>query len=267
MKKFLLLIVLMLFLVGCQAQAPATETPQLIENTTPVMGGGMGNGMGNGMGSNNGMSGRHHATVPEPYAGKMNDVAADEASIQRGGEIYTTLCASCHGQDGMGSGPAGVDLNPAPSPVARTSQMMGDAYLLWRISEGGVPFSTQMPVWKNTLGQEQIWDVVNYMRTLSSGMAGHGMGEQNQEQAAMHAEMLANAIAQGIITQAEADTFTLVHDAMETYLIQNSLEASTGDEKQAIALATLVEAGTLTQEQVDTFNTVHQRLLDSGLMQ
>jgi hypothetical protein len=50
-------------------------------------------------------------------------------------------------------------------------------------------------------------------------------------------------------------------------LIQNSVEASTGDEKQAIALATLVEAGTLTQEQVDTFNTIHQRLLDSGLMQ
>ena len=32
----------------------------------------------------------------------------------------------------------------------------------------------------------------------------------------MHAEMLAKAIEQGVITQAEADTFTLVHDTMDS---------------------------------------------------
>ena len=271
MRKILLISLVMLFLVGCQAQTPVAETPVTTQIAASGAGGGMengmGGGMGNGMGGNNSMRGRHHANIPEPYTGLVSTIPADEASILRGGETYTTLCASCHGPDGMGGGPAGVDLNPAPSPVARTSQMMGDAYLLWRISEGGVPFGTQMPVWKNTLSQEQIWDVVNYIRTLASSMAQHGMGQQNQEQAAMHAQMLADAIAQGIITQAEADTFTLVHDAMESYLMENSVQASTGDEKQAIALAALVEAGTLTQEQVATFNSVHQRLLDSGLMQ
>ena len=279
MNKIVLLAILMLSLVACLTQATAVETPLSSEMAASETGAGMGNGMGGGMGNDmgggvssgmggtNGMRGRHHAEIPEPYAGLVSTIPADDASIQRGAETYATLCQSCHGEDGMGGGPAGVDLNPAPSPVARTSMMMGDAYLLWRISEGGVPFGTQMPVWKNTLSQEQIWDVVNYVRTLSSGMAGHGMGQQNQEQAAMHAEMLATAIAQGIITQAEADTFNLVHDAMESYLMENTVQASTGDEKQAIALAALVEASTLTQEQVDTFNSVHQRLLDSGLMQ
>lgn len=261
MKKVILLTVLLLFLVGCQAQTPAAESQVATEVTASEMGGGM------GMGMRSGMAGRHHATIPDPYAGAVSDVIADEASLQRGGEIFTTLCISCHGEDGMGGGPAGVELNPTPAPIAHTSQMMGDAYLLWRISEGGVPFGTQMPVWKDTLTQEQIWDVINYVRALGTGAAEHVMMQQQEQQAAMHAEMLANAIAQGVITQGEADTFTLVHDAMESYMMENSVVASSGDERQQIALTALVELGTLTQEQVDTFNSVHQRLLDSGLMQ
>ncbi len=228
------------------------------------MGMGMGNGMG--MGASSGMGSRHHAQIPEAYAELVSDVAADEASIQRGETIYTTLCISCHGEDGMGTGPAAAEHDPAPAPIARTTRMMSDAYLVWRISEGGVPFGTAMPVWKDTLSQAQIWDVVNYVRTLAAGTAGHGMGQQNTEQA-QHAEMLANAVAQGVITQVEADIFTLVHNSMESYMMANTVEAGSGEERQVIALAALVEAGTLTQAQVDTFNSVHQRLLDSGLMQ
>jgi len=271
MKKILILGVVMLFLAGCQGWAAISDTPAA-ESQQPAAeeanaGMGMGSGMGMGMGMANGMGARHHAAVPEPYVGAVNDVVADEASLQRGAEIFTTLCISCHGEDGMGGGPAGVDLNPSPAPIARTMQMMGDGYLLWRISEGGVPFGTQMPVWKDTLNQGQIWDVINYVRALGTGAAEHVMSQQKEQQAAMHAQMLANGVAQGVITQAEADTFTLVHDAMENYMVENSVVAGSGEERQQIALAALVEAGTLSQEQVDTFNSVHQRLLDSGLMQ
>jgi mono/diheme cytochrome c family protein len=270
-RKNLLLGVLVLLLAGCQTQAPGvegqvSELPAGTEVATEETGRGMGMGMGNGMGASSGMGSRHHAQIPEAYAGEVSDVAADEASIQRGETIYTTLCVSCHGEDGMGTGPAAAEHNPAPAPIARTTRMMSDAYLLWRISEGGVPFQTAMPVWKDTLSQQQIWDVVNYVRTLASGMPEHGMGQQNAEQA-QHAEMLANAVAQGVITQAEADIFTLVHNSMESYLMANTVEAGSGEQRQVIALAALVEAGSLTQEQVDTFNDVHQRLLDSGLMQ
>ncbi len=276
MKKILLLSVLILLLAGCQAGMTKSETPAAeivedqqsgVEEAEAGMGMGNGMGMGGGMGMANGMGARHHATVPEPYVGEVSSVPSDEASIQRGGEIFTTLCISCHGEDGMGGGPAGVDLNPTPAPIARTMQMMGDSYLLWRISEGGVPFGTQMPVWKDTLNQQQIWDVINYVRALGSGAAEHVMMQQQEQQAAMHARMLANGIEQGVITQAEAEIFTLVHDAMESYMTEHSLTASSGDERQQIALAALVEAGSLTQAQVDTFNSVHQRLLDSGLMQ
>jgi cytochrome c553 len=80
-------------------------------------------------------------------------------------ELYATNCASCHGNDDMGDGPAASALNPPPAPLAHTSQTTGDDYLFWRISEGGIPFNTSMPPWK-VLDEEARWDPFNYLRTL-----------------------------------------------------------------------------------------------------
>jgi mono/diheme cytochrome c family protein len=269
MKKIIILSVLVAVLLsGCQQQTPVAEetgvAAESISGTTKDTS----MGMGSGMGMSSGMRDRHHAAIPEVYAGRVNEVAADTASLQRGGEIFAVQCVSCHGEDGMGTGPAAAGLNPAPAPIARTSQMMSDAYLLWRISEGGVPFETLMPGWKEVLTEEEIWNVINYIQSLGGEMAGGpGMGRQDADaQAAMHAEMLIKAIEQEIITQAEADTFELVHAALDTYLEANPPEGVGAEDHQATALAALVEAGTLTQEQVDTFNSVHDRLVESGLM-
>ena len=39
-----------------------------------------------------------------------------------------------------------------------------DEYLLWAISDGGKPFGTKMPAFKDALTEEQIWQIVTYMR-------------------------------------------------------------------------------------------------------
>ena len=65
----------------------------------------------------------------------------------------------------MGDGPVASALNPPPAPLAHSSQTVGDDYLFWRISEGGVPFSTSMPPWK-VLDEQARWDLVNYIRAL-----------------------------------------------------------------------------------------------------
>ncbi len=46
---------------------------------------------------------------------------------------------------------------------------MDDAYIFWRISEGGAmePFNSGMPAWGNSLSDEQIWQLVSYLRELS----------------------------------------------------------------------------------------------------
>jgi len=51
-------------------------------------------------------------TVPPVDIFKMKD-PTDEL-LQKGKELYTTNCASCHNETGAGGGPASVGLNPAP---------------------------------------------------------------------------------------------------------------------------------------------------------
>ena len=79
----------------------------------------------------------------------------------------------CHGETGLGDGVAAAGLNPAPPSIAMTSQMLGDDYMFWRISEGGAmePFNSAMPTWKAVLSEDQRWDVINYVRSLGAGHA------------------------------------------------------------------------------------------------
>ena len=192
MKKTILpvLILLLLTLAACDSEAPVSnlvfmdaepdvETAVSNVNTAQPQPTAETVGMGK-MGRGRGMMQFHHSTVPEGYAGITNPIPADDASIARGGETYASHCASCHGDGGMGDGPGGVSLDPAPAPLAYTGQMMGDDYLFWRVSEGGLgdPFNTGMIPWGNILTEDQRWDVLNYVRALGSGqvMSGHNEG-------------------------------------------------------------------------------------------
>lgn len=227
------------------------------------------------MGMQSGMMARHNAPVPDEYAGLNNPVTADEASLERGEELYTTYCATCHGDGGMGDGPGGAALDPAPAPIAHTSQMLGDDYLFWRISEGGTiaPFNSTMPAWSAVLDEEQRWHVINYVQALGNGSVtpGQGMGGaafDPEVEATQQAETLETAVEQEIISQEEADTFAQVHTALQDMMAQNENGMSGNmDTVQAAMLARLVEAGTISQEQADIFNDVHNRLLEAGLMQ
>jgi mono/diheme cytochrome c family protein len=228
-----------------------------------------------GMGRQSGMMARHSAAIPEEYAGLTNPVTVDEASLARGAELYTTHCASCHGDGGMGDGPASTALDPVAAPIAHTSQMLGDDYLFWRISEGGAmsPFNSAMPTWAATLDEQERWDVINYIQALGSGSATprRGMGGATFDlgaEAAQRTEMLATAVNQGVITQTEADTFSQVHGALDDLMAQG-MEDMNGNmtSMQNEILAELVNAGTITQAQSDAFRDIHDRLLESGLMQ
>ncbi len=107
---------------------------------------------------------------PEPpaeYAGLENPLDPETAAVD-GQTIFQTNCASCHGPAGEGDGPAAAALNPKPASLATNEESLSDAYLHWRISEGGMmePFNSAMPAWKTILTDDQIWQVVSYIRTL-----------------------------------------------------------------------------------------------------
>jgi Cu/Ag efflux protein CusF len=77
----------------------------------------------------------------------------------------------CHGTDGKGTGPAAQSLPHPPADLTHHFHRApgdGDAYLFWRISEGGQvePFKSMqsaMPAFKTVLSEEQRWDVLAYV--------------------------------------------------------------------------------------------------------
>lgn len=263
MKRIILFVfTLIVFLSACDADSSENTAASAEAQAGP------------GMGLQSGMMARHNVPIPEAYEGLTNPVTADEESLARGEELYTTNCATCHGDGGMGDGPAGTTLDPAPAPIAHTSQMLGEDYLFWRISEGGTiaPFNSAMPAWKAALDEQERWDVINYIQALGSGAVtpGQMMGGaayDPEAEAAQQAEMLATAVDQGLITQEEADTFALIHTALEGLMAQMEEMSGNMATMQDELLTELVSTGTITQEQADTFNEVHDRLLEAGLMQ
>lgn len=102
------------------------------------------------------------ATVPAEYAGQVNPLGADAAAA--GAEVYRTNCEFCHGPEGHGDGAASATLDPAPKNLAELQVTAGDDYLFWRIAAGKA--GTSMVPWKGVLTDEQIWQVIAFIRTL-----------------------------------------------------------------------------------------------------
>lgn len=104
--------------------------------------------------------------VPNAYEGRTSTVAPGPDTIAQGRKIFAERCASCHGADGLGNGKAGNALSPSPALLAYMIRrpIAVDEYLLWTISEGGAQFETEMPAFKGTLGEDDIWRVVAFMR-------------------------------------------------------------------------------------------------------
>jgi mono/diheme cytochrome c family protein len=104
--------------------------------------------------------------VPESYLTATNDVGYTTKAIAEGGPLYVAHCMRCHGESGLGNGELAQDLTPSPALLAYLVQqpIAIDQYLLWSISEGGRKFDTAMPVFKDVLTQDQIWQIIAYLR-------------------------------------------------------------------------------------------------------
>jgi cbb3-type cytochrome c oxidase subunit III len=109
-------------------------------------------------------SGAHH----HPEAAKVkNPVTADATSIAAGKQVYEKNCTSCHGATGLGDGKMGTELNPKPSNLADNEWKHGstDGEIFAVIKEGVK--GTGMKSFNSKLTEHQIWDVINYVRTLA----------------------------------------------------------------------------------------------------
>ena len=101
--------------------------------------------------------------APESVKEKKNPFIPDEASFVRGKKLFITECVRCHGKKGEGDGTSSAKIDQTVADLSSDKvQNQTDGELFWKISEGRKP----MPLNKNTLTDDQRWDIINYIRTL-----------------------------------------------------------------------------------------------------
>jgi mono/diheme cytochrome c family protein len=91
----------------------------------------------------------------------------NEQIIAKGKETFTTVCASCHGNDGKGAGPAGVALNPKPRNLAsgdgwKNGRKISD---IFKTLQEGLPGSAMVAY--EFLSIDDRMALIHYIRTLA----------------------------------------------------------------------------------------------------
>lgn len=103
--------------------------------------------------------------VPEEEARKANPLAATEQNLESGRIAYNNECTKCHGLAGFGDGEAAKSLKPRPTDLHEEHvQLLPDGALFYVIKHGIE--GTQMPGVQGRMGDEQIWQVVLFVRTF-----------------------------------------------------------------------------------------------------
>jgi len=105
------------------------------------------------------------AVVPVVASGQA------KGDAKAGKTKYDTNCGGCHGATGKGDGPAAAALNPKPQDHTNGKVMNGlaDKYLFDIIKDGGkaVQKAAVMPAASKKLTDQDIWDMVAYIRSLA----------------------------------------------------------------------------------------------------
>jgi mono/diheme cytochrome c family protein len=102
--------------------------------------------------------------VPDKNAKMTNPVKADDESLKSGKEIWAKHCQSCHGKAGKGDGSKAAQLKTAPGDFSKADfHKQSDGALFYKIEEG----RDDMPSFKKKIpDQEEVWAVINYLRTF-----------------------------------------------------------------------------------------------------
>ncbi|HEX6332624.1 MAG TPA: cytochrome c, partial [Flavisolibacter sp.] len=102
--------------------------------------------------------------VPDKYVKMANPLKADAEATAAGKAIWAKHCQSCHGKMGKGDGSKASQLKTLPGDFSKADfQKQTDGALYYKTVEG----RDDMPSFKKKIpDQDELWSVVNYMRTM-----------------------------------------------------------------------------------------------------
>ena len=139
-----ILVIVALLVVGFRAQAQQTKQPPAKTPVAPY-------------------------TIPEGAVHQANPVKATPESIALGKKWYGYDCAMCHGKDGDGKGEVGADMKLKVSdftdPATLKERTDGELFYIIKIGKG------DMPPEGPRVKADELWDLVNYVRSLAKKTA------------------------------------------------------------------------------------------------
>jgi putative copper export protein/mono/diheme cytochrome c family protein len=103
-----------------------------------------------------------------PTTYRRSAVPYQAVSIANGAALYRAHCATCHGAAGRGDGPGGAGLPKPPADLTAphaADHTAGDMF--WWLTHG-IP-AGGMPPFGAALGEEERWDLINFIRALAAG--------------------------------------------------------------------------------------------------
>lgn len=102
--------------------------------------------------------------APIKFDTLSNPLAISDRVLAAGNNIYSQLCAVCHGNKGAGDGVTAAALQPKPADFTTAAfQDQTDGEIYYKVTEGRPP----MPGFKTQLSEQQAWAIVHYLRTFS----------------------------------------------------------------------------------------------------
>lgn len=102
--------------------------------------------------------------VPAKYKSMKNPTEASSGNIAIGKTLYAKHCKSCHGKDGLGDGPKAEEVEGDLGDFSSKefhAQTDGEIFYKSYFGRDDMPnYEKKIPE------QEDMWYIVNYMRTL-----------------------------------------------------------------------------------------------------
>jgi mono/diheme cytochrome c family protein len=108
-----------------------------------------------------------YSPLPVSEVRRPNPVKPTPESIAEGKKIYSYDCAGCHGANGDGKTDAGKEMKipDFTDPEALKDHTDGQMFYVIKNGRGS------MPLEGDRVKEEQMWDLVNYVRSLAKKKA------------------------------------------------------------------------------------------------
>ena len=98
-------------------------------------------------------------------ANNIENKYTSTTDIEAGKQTFNMYCWTCHGKEGLGDGPAGVNLPFKPRNFTDNSvKEQTDGALYWKLTNG----RGNMIGYGGILPDEKRWQLISYIRTLNT---------------------------------------------------------------------------------------------------